>query len=261
MRTQSIFTLLAVASAVAAEDAPVVEQNPIGAQYEALLDPTKHWGVSGAVKIASGAAAKGVTVEVALANLPSEGGPFIYHIHEKPVPADGNCTATGAHLDPYKRGEVPLCDADNKETCQTGDLSGKHGNITTGTSFSAIYNDEFLATLTDDKSYFGDKSIVVHLSNKTRIACANFKQLSPGNASTTASSFGTSYGTALPSGSASQGHNATASATPTGSTGAPIQPTASPTANPTNTPPGVGAAGKVAVSGAALFAFAAAMML
>lgn len=110
-------------------------------------------------------------------------------------------------------------------------------------------------------SYFGDKSIVVHLSNKTRIACANFKQLSPGDVTTTASSLATSYGTALPSGSASQGHNATASATPTNSTGAPIQPTASPTASSTSTPPGTGAAGKVAVSGAALFAFAAAMML
>ena len=60
----------------------------------------------------------------------------VYHIHEKAVPEDGNCTGTGAHLDPYKRGEVPICDASNKESCQTGDLSSKYGNIT-GTSFSA----------------------------------------------------------------------------------------------------------------------------
>ena len=54
----------------------------------------------------------------------------VYHIHAKPVPADGNCTATGAHLDPYNRGETPLCDSTQQNTCQTGDLSGKHGNIT-----------------------------------------------------------------------------------------------------------------------------------
>lgn len=32
-------------------------------------------------------------------------GPFIYHIHAKAVPADGNCTATLGHLDPTDRGE------------------------------------------------------------------------------------------------------------------------------------------------------------
>jgi hypothetical protein len=58
----------------------------------------------------------------------------VYHIHEKPVPADGNCTGTGAHLDPYKRGEVPICDAAKPESCQTGDLSGKFGNFTTTAS-------------------------------------------------------------------------------------------------------------------------------
>ncbi|KAJ4354396.1 Cell surface superoxide dismutase [Cu-Zn] 4 [Didymosphaeria variabile] len=259
MRTQSIFSLLAVATAVFAEDAPVVDSNPVGAQYEALIKGKAPYEVSGSVKIASGAAGMGVSVEIALANLPAEGGPFIYHIHEKSVPEDGNCTATGAHLDPYKRGEDPACDATKPESCQVGDLSGKHGKITQ-TSFSATYNDAYIATSTDDKSFFGDKSIVVHLANKTRIACANFKELSPGAVNTTVTSVGTSYGTALPSGSASQGHNATTSATATGgsSTGAPIQPTASQTSSPTNTP---GAAGKVAVSGAAIFAFAAALML
>ncbi|KAF1975090.1 Cu,Zn superoxide dismutase-like protein [Bimuria novae-zelandiae CBS 107.79] len=259
MRTQSILSLLAVATAVVAEDAPVIESNPIGAQYEALLKGKKDWSsLTGSVKIASAANGTGVSVEIALAGLPTEGGPFMYHIHEKAVPEDGNCTAAGAHLDPYKRGEVPLCDASKKQTCQTGDLSGKHGNITS-TSFAATYNDAYLATLLSDPSYFGDKSIVVHLSNKTRIACANFKQLSPGNASTTASA-GSSYGTALPTGGSHGGHNSTASATATSTTGAPIAPTASPTASPAQPPPGSGAA-KVAVSGAALFAFVAALMI
>lgn len=138
------------------------------------------------------------------------------------------------------------------------------------------YNDDFLATFTEDPAFFGDKSIVVHLSNKTRIACANFKELSPGDTSTTASaatsygtsyptsygtSVGTSYGTALPSSSAG-GHNSSTSASPTKgeSTGAPIQPTASPTASPSSPVAGAGA-GKVVASGAALFGFVAVLML
>jgi hypothetical protein len=60
----------------------------------------------------------------------------VYHIHDQPVPANGNCTATLAHLDPYQRGEDPLCDASAPQTCQVGDLSGKHGEIN-GNAFSA----------------------------------------------------------------------------------------------------------------------------
>jgi hypothetical protein len=63
----------------------------------------------------------------------------VYHVHEKPVPSDGSCAGTGAHLDPYKRGEVPQCDTSKKETCQIGDLSGKNKNITAGPTFSATY--------------------------------------------------------------------------------------------------------------------------
>ncbi len=60
-----------------------------------------------------------------------------------PVPADGNCVATGPHVDPYVRGEVPPCDNTQPETCQVGDLAGKHGNITSST-FSAKYVPCFL---------------------------------------------------------------------------------------------------------------------
>ena len=55
---------------------------------------------------------------------------LVYHIHDQPVPADGNCTGTKAHLDPYIRGEKPPCDPTMPQMCQVGDLSGKHGNIT-----------------------------------------------------------------------------------------------------------------------------------
>ncbi len=52
------------------------------------------------------------------------------------MPANGNCSATLAHQDPYIRGEIPPCNATAPETCQVGDLSGKHGNITS-LSYSA----------------------------------------------------------------------------------------------------------------------------
>lgn len=56
--------------------------------------------------------------------------PTEYHVHDQPVPADGNCTGTKAHLDPYLRGQLIPCDKSDPASCQVGDLSGKHGNIT-----------------------------------------------------------------------------------------------------------------------------------
>lgn len=72
----------------------------------------------------------------------------VYHIHQKPVPKDGNCTDTEAHLDPFERGETPACDPDLPQTCQVGDLAGKHGAIVTtqgDTTFSTTYTDDFTA--------------------------------------------------------------------------------------------------------------------
>lgn len=134
MRVQ-IITLLAAATAVSAQTstvtpAPVVSANPLGASYVGTLPEKAGSSLRGSIAAVSGADGEGVRFSVAFSGLPAAGGPFMYHIHEKPVPADGNCTGTGAHLDPYKRGEVPICDASKPETCQTGDLSGKHGNIT-----------------------------------------------------------------------------------------------------------------------------------
>lgn len=61
----------------------------------------------------------------------------MYHIHEYPVPSNGSCDATGDHLDPENRGESPPCDASQPQTCQVGDLAGKHGNIPALPGFSA----------------------------------------------------------------------------------------------------------------------------
>jgi hypothetical protein len=64
----------------------------------------------------------GVQFTVNITGLPDQAqyGPFPWHIHTLPVPADGNCTATLGHLDPTNRGEYYMCDASAPETCQVG---------------------------------------------------------------------------------------------------------------------------------------------
>lgn len=89
------------------------------------------------------------------------------------MPSDGNCTATKAHQDPYIRGEKPLCDPTQPQTCQVGDLSGKHGNITE-LSYSTQYYDLYASTKDGIGAFFGNRSIVVHAFNTTRLNCANF---------------------------------------------------------------------------------------
>ena len=153
----SVISVLAAASAVAAQSstvipAPVVTGNPIGAKYVGTLPPKEGSTLTGSIEATTGADGKGVKFSVSFAGLPETGGPFMYHLHAKPVPADGNCTGTGAHLDPYMRGEVPGCDASKPETCQTGDLSGKYGNATEQT-FSAEYTDLYSATLPSDPAF------------------------------------------------------------------------------------------------------------
>lgn len=134
MRSQ-ILSLIVAAAAVSAQSpavvpAPVVSDNPKGASYIATLPEQTKYTVRGSVAAVTAEDGNGIKFSVSVSGLPAEGGPFMYHIHEKPVPSDGNCTGTGAHLDPYKRGEVPICDASKPETCQVGDLSGKFGNFT-----------------------------------------------------------------------------------------------------------------------------------
>ncbi|QRV94355.1 copper/zinc superoxide dismutase domain-containing protein [Ceratobasidium sp. AG-Ba] len=116
------------------------------------------------------AQAKGLTTD------PSLGGPsFAYHIHTNPVPADGNCTKTLAHLDTLAVSEGWVCNPGFPQYCQNGDLSGKHGKLN-GTTNGQIarfgYSDEFVRFYPESHSILG-RSIVIHSANKTRIACAN----------------------------------------------------------------------------------------
>ena len=103
-----------------------------------------------------------------------------YHLHVAPVP-DGNCTATLAHLDPYIRGEATPCDKAAPATCQVGDLSGKHGTIPADVGeWETSYVDLFASTQEGIGAFFGNRSIVVHYPNKTRITCASFAKVEGG---------------------------------------------------------------------------------
>jgi hypothetical protein len=77
--------------------------------------------------------------------------------------------------------QTPACNSSLPQTCQVGDLSGKHGKITSD-PFTASYADEFASTYPGLGSFFGNRSIVVHFGNKTRITCANFTLATAANA-------------------------------------------------------------------------------
>ncbi|KAF9879043.1 superoxide dismutase [Colletotrichum karsti] len=190
MRAQSIVSAIAAVavSHVAAQttgelgDAAVVS-NPAGYVYEAVLPEEPFFkgslesNVKGSIVAMSAPDGKGVEFKVKFSNLPTEGGPFPYHIHVDPVPENGNCTKTLAHQDPYIRGEATACDSSKPETCQTGDLSGKHGAVGVD-GYEKTYVDPYLSIVEGPGSFFGNRSFVFHYANKTRITCANFKLVS-----------------------------------------------------------------------------------
>ncbi|KAF2228107.1 superoxide dismutase, partial [Elsinoe ampelina] len=131
--------------------------------------------IGGSIRASSSQDGTGVTFSISLTNLPDNAqyGPFAYHIHDSPVPADGNCTSTLAHFDVTNRGEYIPCEVAKPETCQTGDLSGKHGTAR-GSSFTAEYVDDFVSTDPSSPYFIGMKSVVIHTANTTRLTCANF---------------------------------------------------------------------------------------
>jgi Cu/Zn superoxide dismutase len=117
-------------------------------------------------------------VELNFQNLPTIEGqsPYSYHIHEKAVDATGDCTSTGYHLDPAGlnpggKNTAYKCDPNNKAaTCELGDLSGKYGKINPSQKVYKYTDSDLL--LNGQNGIIG-RSVVIHLSNSTRIVCAN----------------------------------------------------------------------------------------
>ncbi len=97
-----------------------------------------------------------------------------------PISSTGNCVSALGHLDPFIRGEQPPCDSTKPQTCQVGDLSGKHGKIISD-PFSAKYVDYYASLVPGTGAFFGNRSILVHFENTTIITCASFA-LVPGTA-------------------------------------------------------------------------------
>ncbi|KAK5720551.1 hypothetical protein LTR17_014882 [Elasticomyces elasticus] len=176
MRTSALATgalaILLPATLAQSTIASEVTGNPGGAQYIATL-PNNGSLPNGNVVVSSMPDGNGVNVQISINNLPPSGGPFLYHIHVNPVDSAGNCTTTGAHLDPYNVTEAVTCNASKPEDCQVGDLSGKHYKIN-GTSLTANYVDKYISTQPGTPAFMGNRSIVIHFANKTRITCANF---------------------------------------------------------------------------------------
>ncbi|PGG96075.1 hypothetical protein AJ80_09877 [Polytolypa hystricis UAMH7299] len=224
------------------KEAPMAHGGPAGVVYKATLLDKSSTTVRGYISGTVGKEGHGVDFKLDFSGFPDEEefGPFSYHIHDQPVSEDGNCTVTLAHLDPFVRGETPPCDPEEPATCQIGDLSGKFGaikDVADGKHFVQSYHDMYVTTLEGPAAFFGNRSVVVHSNDKTRINCANFELV---KSNTT---------TVLPTGGAKH---------PTG-TGDHAHPTATPT---TTSPPFDGGAIRAgAFSGAAVLAGLAAFFL
>ncbi|KAF2126634.1 hypothetical protein P153DRAFT_297533 [Dothidotthia symphoricarpi CBS 119687] len=150
---------------------------------DSMFDPLVGTMVQGTIEAVG--QADGVHFTVNITNLPDQAayGPFNWHIHTMAVPANGNCTATLSHLDPTNRGEYIMCDASAPETCQVGDLAGKHGGkIATPNTFYTEFVDAYLSTEAGTPGFFGGLGFVLHSANTTRITCANFEMVESGNA-------------------------------------------------------------------------------
>ncbi|KKK20225.1 hypothetical protein P175DRAFT_0431072 [Aspergillus ochraceoroseus IBT 24754] len=162
-------------------DAPVVTDNQRDSFFQASLSPKDNTTVFGGVTIIPASDSTGLRVVTFFGGIP-EGEYLTYHIHEHPVPEDGNCYSTGGHLDPYGRGDATPCVITAPQTCQVGDLSGKHGPAFAPPNevFQESYIDYFISNTPGQPAYFGDLSLVVHSPNGSRLACGNFEELAGG---------------------------------------------------------------------------------
>ena len=181
-----------------------VQSNLPAATYVATLPAVPFDGLTGTVirGTVTGSSKQGdtgVTFSFNLTGFPNltQYGTFAYHIHDSPVPSDGNCTSTLAHFDYTNAGEYYACANNQTQNCQTGDLAGKHGRIN-GTSYNVTYTELYVSTDPSSPYYFGNKSIVFHTVNTTRLTCANFTMLQARTNSTTAGGGAAASGSTVP---------------------------------------------------------------
>ncbi|KAL6927440.1 hypothetical protein ACO0SA_003738 [Hanseniaspora valbyensis] len=158
--------------------APEISNNPTDVVYRADFPFFNSPNVVGIVQFYSiNGTAK---VHVDLTGLPKNAGLFSYHVHENGIPYDtpdqqNACEYAGLHFNPF---QAPLasnvnCDSfEDDSKCQVGDLSGKHGLINT-TCFETYYYDPYISLNPNDPAFIGGKSLVIHLEDNSKLACAN----------------------------------------------------------------------------------------
>lgn len=123
-----------------------------------------------------------VQVIINLKNLPIDGSPFSYHIHEASVPLNGSCSATLGHFNPNDGNKTECLNEDDFSLCELGDLTTRHGTLNSGNN-NQSYIDNYLS-LNPNNDYFfadGSKSITIHYKNSSRLACANIKYFTTAN--------------------------------------------------------------------------------
>ncbi|GEQ67544.1 hypothetical protein JCM33374_g1209 [Metschnikowia sp. JCM 33374] len=157
-----LFALFSLISVVCGRAAPRSRDSPRNAVYKATFDR----GITGSLTFSSFFGY--VAVRVRIAGLPRTGGPFMYHIHERAISSSRDCASALGHFNPYDG----TLNARTWALHEVGDLSGKHGTIP-GTSYRRTYIDPYCSLNPWNRAYFGRLSIVVHLNDGTRIACAN----------------------------------------------------------------------------------------
>lgn len=103
-------------------------------------------------------------------------GPFKLSLYEAPVSGNGKCDGAKNVLDPFQRGDKPECDKKSPQTCQVGDLTGKHGEIPKFQGVISVrqsFQDLYLSFKKEDKSFIGNGSVIVKNAKGDKIACGN----------------------------------------------------------------------------------------
>ncbi|KAH9818725.1 Cu/Zn superoxide dismutase [Melampsora americana] len=140
-------------------------------QREAIAYVDGEFGVKGYVKFIAPYKSDEVKVIISIAGLDKYSGatgPFPYHVHVNPI-KNKDCESALGHLNPFKLPETEVCNPKDFKSCEVGDLSGKHGKLTPAKPFRS-YIDSQLKFSPEEFSFVG-RSVVIHDSNKKRIAC------------------------------------------------------------------------------------------
>uniref|UniRef100_A0A0S1MJM9 Cu/Zn superoxide dismutase n=1 Tax=Phakopsora pachyrhizi TaxID=170000 RepID=A0A0S1MJM9_PHAPC len=96
-----------------------------------------------------------------------------YHVHAHALPIDGNCDGALGHYTTQGIPDSFVCNPEQSQLCQEGDLSGKHKKLSGNLPVVRLsYSDKYLKLFPDNQSIVG-KSVVIHGQNGSRLACGN----------------------------------------------------------------------------------------